>query len=168
VAEPTLVIGLGNLLMGDDSVGLVALERLRTDWELPDDIELMDGGTWGMNLLPFIEASDRVILLDAIQNNTAPGTLIELSGDQVPRALSHKLSPHQIDMREVLAVASLRGTLPRDLLAIGIEPFDTEMSTELSDVVAAAVPRLVTRAVQRLKSYGHPCVRHVSSAVCTS
>lgn len=166
--EPTLIIGLGNLLMGDDSLGLVALERLRSDWELPEEVELMDGGTWGMNLLPFIECCDRVILLDAIQNNTQPGTVIELAGDRVPRMLSHKLSPHQIDMREVLAVASLRGTLPRTLVALGIEPLDVEMRTELSDVVAAAIPRLVTRAIQQLKSFGHPCVRRMRVAVCTS
>ena len=61
----TLVIGLGNPLMGDDGAGVAALERLRDEWELPPEVELVDGGTWGMNLLPLVESAPRLILVDA-------------------------------------------------------------------------------------------------------
>ena len=164
----TVVIGLGNMLMGDDGVGIAALERLRAEWELPPEVELVDGGTWGMNLLPLLECADRVVLLDAIQNGSAPGTITELEGQHVPRMLSIKLSPHQIDLREVLAVAMLRGTVPRELFAIGVEPHNLEMGLELSDVVDSAMPRLVTRVVQRLKSFGHRCSRRALAGTCTS
>lgn len=168
MADRTLLIGLGNPLMGDDGVGLAALECLRSEWELPPEVELVDGGTWGMNLLPLIEDADRVVLLDAIQAGSPPGTLVELEGDNVPRTLSHKLSPHQIDLREVLAVAMLRGTLPRTLVALGIEPAEVEMRTSLSVPVDEALPSLVWRVVTRLESFGHPCARRVSSPACTS
>src|SRR5512141_953426 len=107
----TLVIGLGNPLMGDDGIGLAALERLVASWEV-DGVELVAGGTWGMNLLPLIESAD---------------TVIELDGDAVPRRLAAKLSPHQIDLGEVLALAALRETLPSRLVAIGIQPAEVEM-----------------------------------------
>lgn len=168
MADRTLLIGLGNPLMGDDGVGLAALECLRSDWELPPEVELVDGGTWGMNLLPLLEDADRVVLLDAIQAGTAPGTLVELEGDSVPRTLSHKLSPHQIDLREVLAVAMLRGTVPRTLVALGIEPADVEMGTSLSGPVGKAVPLLVSHVVARLESLGHVCTPRRSSLACTS
>ena len=160
--DPTLVIGLGNSLMDDDSLGLVALERLRSEWELPPEVELVDGGTWGMNLLPMIEDANRVLLIDAIQAGCAPGTAIELVGDAVPTMLSQKLSPHQIDLREVLAVAMLRSTLPRELVAIGIQPLDVEMGTELSAPVANTIPGLVIQIVRRLRSFGHRCEPRVS------
>ena len=77
------VIGLGNPLMGDDGFGLVALARLRDEWTL-EGVELVDGGTWGMSLLPLIEDSDRVVLLDAIAAGATPGEI-----DRQPVALEH-------------------------------------------------------------------------------
>jgi len=95
----TVVLGLGNLLMADDGVGLIALARLEEEWFVPRDVELVDGGTWGMNLLPVIEKADRVIFLDAIDLGDPPGTLIRLEDEEIPRFLGVKLSPHQIDLR---------------------------------------------------------------------
>ena len=71
----TVVLGLGNMLMSDDGIGLAALARLQDDWFIPPQVELVDGGTWGMNLLPIIESADRVLVLDAIDSGAAPGTL---------------------------------------------------------------------------------------------
>jgi hydrogenase maturation protease len=163
----TLVIGLGNPLMGDDGVGLAALERLRDGWDVSPDVELVDGGTWGMNLLPLIESADQLLLLDAIRSGSTPGTVTELVGDAVPRGLDHKLSPHQIDLREVLALAMLRDTLPRQLAAIGIEPACVTMSTTLSAPVEAAIPLMLARTAAWLETRGHRCAR-LAPLACTS
>lgn len=152
----TVVLGLGNPLMGDDAVGLVALERLRDRWELPDDVLLMDGGTWGMNLLPVIEAADRVLFLDAIRHRAAPGSPVVLHDDEIPRAIALKLSPHQVDLKDVLAVAQLRGTLP-PTVAVGVEPELVALTTVLTPAVAASVDALVALAVDQLVAWGHTC-----------
>ena len=148
----TLVIGLGNPLMGDDGIGLEALRRLGMSHPHPAGIELVDGGTWGMNLLPLIETADAVLFLDAIRLGTTAGTVHELQGDAVPRRLAHKLSPHQIDLGEVLAIAMLRGTLPRRLHALGIEPAVVKMGVGLSPEVEAAMPDLLARITARLET----------------
>lgn len=163
----TLVIGLGNPLMGDDGAGLAALALLAATWQLPAEVELLDGGTWGMNLLPTIEAADRVILLDAIRTGGPPGAALDLEGATIPAILRHKLSPHQIDLGEVLALATLRGTLPAELVAIGVEPAEVEMRTALSGVVEAALPGMVARVVDRLRAAGHHCTPREAVA-CTS
>jgi hydrogenase maturation protease len=150
----TVVLGLGNLLMADDGVGLIALARLEEEWFVPRDVELVDGGTWGMNLLPVIEKADRVIFLDAIDLGDPPGTLIRLEGDEIPRFLGMKLSPHQIDLREVLALAELRGTLPGELVALGIQPARVELSTTLSPVVEARLDQVVHMAAETLMRWG--------------
>ena len=155
----TIVIGLGNPLMGDDGAGVAALERLRLDWELPAEVELVDGGTWGMNLLPLVESAERLILLDAIRTGAPPGTLTVLERSELPRYFSLKLSPHQIDLREVLALAELRGALPDDLVALGVEPARVEMEMSLSPPVRAALGKLVHLALDRLELAGHRCVR---------
>jgi hydrogenase maturation protease len=150
----TVVLGLGNMLMADDGIGLAALARLEEEWFIPRDVELVDGGTWGMTLLPVIERADRVIILDAIDVGDPPGTLIRLEGDEVPRFLGLKLSPHQIDLREVLALAELRGSLPGQLVALGIQPERVEMSTTFSPPVAARLDQLVHLAAAVLYDWG--------------
>lgn len=147
-----LVLCAGSTLMGDDGVGLAALERLRDGWIL-EGAELVDGGTWGMNVLPAIESAERLLLVDAIRAGREPGTVVRLDSDEIPRFFATKLSPHQIDLKEVLALAELRGTLP-EVVALGVEPARVELSTELSPEVEAAVPELVVRAVDVLREWG--------------
>ena len=150
----TVVLGLGNMLMADDGVGLAALSRLEEEWFIPRDVELVDGGTWGMNLLPVIERADRVLILDAIDLGDPPGTLIRLDGDEIPRFLALKLSPHQVELRELLALAELRGTLPNPLIALGVQPERVEMATTLSPEVAARLDQLVLMAAEILYDWG--------------
>lgn len=153
----TVVIGLGNTIMGDDGVGLAALDMLRRRWLVPPSLQLVDGGTWGLNLLPVLESADRVLFLDAIDLGAPPGTLIELRDEQIPSYLAVKLSPHQIDLREVLALTRFRGTTPGELIALGLQPLHVELSTDLSPVVGRNIVRLVETAVERLARWGVRC-----------
>ena len=152
----TVVIGLGNPLMGDDGAGIIALERLVADWAL-DGVELVDGGTWGMSLLPSIEDADRVIFVDAIVAGGVAGDVTVLERDRLPIYFTRALSPHQTDLRDVLAAAELRGTMPDDAVAIGVEPESVALGTALSVVVWDAIDPLVLTVVERLRNWGHTC-----------
>lgn len=153
----TVVLGLGNMLMADDGVGLAALARLREEWCIPKHVELVDGGTWGMNLLHIVEGADRILIFDAITMGQEPGAVIRLEGDEIPRFLSQKVSPHQVDLRDVLALAELRGLLPSRIVALGIEPARVEMSTELTPLVEARLDDLVRMGVATLEQWGLHC-----------
>jgi hydrogenase maturation protease len=153
----TVVIGLGNPLMGDDGLGLAALERLRAAWSLPAAVVLVDGGTWGMSLLPEIEDADRLLLLDAIDVGAQPGTLHVLQRDQIPRYLATKISPHEVDLRDVLALAELRGTLPRETVAVGLQPAAVELSSEISAPIRARLDDCVAATVRQLEQWGLTC-----------
>lgn len=152
------MIGLGNPIMGDDGLGLAALERLGLEWRLPSTVRLVDGGTWGMSLLPIIEEAEAVLLVDAIDAGRAPGDLIALGRSELPRHLAHKLSSHEVALAEVLAVSELRGTIPARLVAVGLQPGRVEMSTALSPAVAEALDELVGTAVAQLVAWGHDLV----------
>jgi hydrogenase maturation protease len=154
-AAPTVVIGLGNPLMTDDGVGLAALDQLRSQWQFVPPVELIDGGTWGLNLLPILESAGRVLLLDAIDVGSAPGEVISMSRTELPRLLQLKVSPHQIAVSEVLALAELRGTLPDDTIALGLQPERVELATALSPACARALGTLVDAAVIQLEDWGH-------------
>jgi hydrogenase maturation protease len=157
------------MLMADDGIGLAALARLQDEWFVSASVELVDGGTWGMNLLPTIEGASRLLVLDAIDHGATPGTLIRLDGKAVPRFLSQHLSPHQIDLREVLALAELRGTLPPTLVALGIQPSRIELSTELTEPVARRLDELVSMAAGVLEGWGERCFQlHTATVLSPS
>jgi hydrogenase maturation protease len=147
--------------MADDGLGIAALERLREGWTLPESVRLVDGGTWGMNLLPIIEGCPCVLLLDAIDAGSPPGTLTVLEREDIPRYFQLKLSPHQIDLREVLGLAELRGKLPARLIAIGVQPERIEMGIVLSPAVARAVDKIAHAAVDALELAGFACERRL-------
>lgn len=151
----TLVLGCGNPIMADDGLGIAVLERLQQGWRFPREVQLVDGGTWGVNLLPAVESTRRLLLLDAIRSGLPPGTLVTLTGTELPRFFAHKLSPHQIDLREVLALAELRGTLPDTIVALGAEPEMIDMRASLSPSVESVVESLAVQAVAQLAAWGH-------------
>jgi hydrogenase maturation protease len=153
--KEALVIGLGNPIMADDGLGIAALVRLREGWTLPESVRLVDGGTWGMNLLPLVEEASELLLLDAIDRGGPVGELVVLEREQVPRFLGLKLSPHQIDLREVLALAELRGGLPAKLVAMGLQPARVEMFSGLSPGVECRMDQLLAAVIQRLERWGH-------------
>lgn len=163
--RPVVVIGLGNPLMGDDGLGIAVLERLRTQYVLPPDVELVDGGTWGLSLLPVIEDAGILILIDAIDTASAPGTPVRLERAQLPRYLATRISPHQVDLRDVLGLAELRGTLPADTIAIGMQPANVALGDPLSDALARGIDALAVTVVQELARRGYPAEGFVTEPV---
>jgi hydrogenase maturation protease len=152
----TAVIGLGNPLLTDDGVGLAMLAQVQAAGAWDADVEWVDGGTWGLSLLPVLADAERVLVLDAVRAGRDPGTVVRGSGDAVPRLYAHPLSPHQIDLREVLGAAELVGAVPAELEVIGVEPASTDgPCLEMTDAVAAAVPRGVAEALRVLAAWGH-------------
>lgn len=151
----TIVIGLGNPLMGDDGIGLELLARLQRDWSFVPDVIFLDGGTWGMNLLPAIEDAGQVLFLDAVNAGRDPGTPLRLERSGIPRWLSIKLSPHQIDLREVLALAELRGTLPEQTVVVGVQPGSIDLRTSLSPEAVSGLDQAAELARSTLERWGH-------------
>jgi len=163
VTGEVVVLGLGNPLIGDDGTGLVLLERLRERGPWPDTVELVDGGTWGLSLLPAICDAERLLVLDAVRTGAPAGTVLRGEGDAVPRLYERPLSPHQIDLREVLAAAVLLDALPAQLAVIGIEPGSAEgLRIGLTPAVEAALDRAVDEAVRTLERW-QPLRDHANS-----
>lgn len=138
VTTAPTVLGIGNPLMGDDGVGIALLEELMA---LDPDprIEYVDGGTIGLSLLPLVLDAQSLLVLDAVAA-PVPGTVVHLSGDQLPRLLQMKLSPHQVGLLDVLASARLLGCEPARIAVVGIAPKLVDMRLGLSPDVRAAVP----------------------------
>ncbi|HXV86573.1 MAG TPA: HyaD/HybD family hydrogenase maturation endopeptidase [Gemmatimonadales bacterium] len=150
----TVVIGLGNPLMSDDGIGLAALQLVR-EWDIAPEVDLVDGGTWGMQLLPAIEDAGRLLFLDAINTGACPGTLTRLSREELPRFLETKVSPHQVDLKDALAVAEFRGRLPHETVAIGIQPATVALGMDVSPAAGAALVTMLAAVRRQLETWGH-------------
>lgn len=149
-----LILGLGNTIMTDDGFGVKAVNTLSCRYLFPGAVKLVDGGTLGLDLLPFLEEVDALIILDALDMRAAPGEIFRLEGDAVPRAFASKLSVHQMGLQDLLAVAELQGHVPKDLVVWGVQPECIEMGTELTAIVAAAIEPVVAKVVGELRSWG--------------
>ena len=112
----TLVLGLGNVLLQDEGVGVHVVERLRAEYAFPDDVIVLDGGTLGLDLLGRVEDSDRVVVVDAVKAGKTPGDLVRLVNAEIPAFLGTKVSPHQIGLQDLLGLAQLRGQMPREIV----------------------------------------------------
>ena len=149
-----LVLGLGNLLRRDEGLGIRAMERLRACYTLPAAVQLVDGGTLGLELLSYLEGTERVLILDAALTDGPPGTLLRAAGDQVPAFFGMRTSPHEIALADLLAVTKLRGTEPHELVVWGMQPAALELGWELSEPVAAHLDALVDAAAAELQHWG--------------
>jgi hydrogenase maturation protease len=156
IPDRKIVLGLGNTLNRDEGLGVHALRALETHLakkNMNSDLELLDGGTLGLNLLPLVEESSHLLLLDAVNTGKPGGTLIEFTKEQIPLYTGIKLSEHQVTFQEVLALASFRGKLPDHLHLIGIQPIDLSIGIDLSPQISALLPKVVERAVVILRSW---------------
>jgi hydrogenase maturation protease len=149
-----LVLGIGNLILQDEGVGIQAIQQLENRFEIPPEIEVLDGGTSGMELLTPISDAEQIIILDAVTTGKPAGTIVRLDNEEIPTFFRTKVSPHQVGLADVLAAATLTGSMPRKLVLFGVEPLYIDLGMELSEIVAKQMPRLIQLIIDELKIMG--------------
>ena len=153
---PVLVLGMGNILLEDEGLGIHALNRLRLLFEGSEEIEFVDGGTSGMALVDMISKRKHLLVLDAVQTGDPPGTLARMSGNGVPVYFGLKVTPHQLGLADVLASLTLMDEQPDSVTVLGLVPHSLEMSLELSDLISSNLDKLVEAAVNELRGLNFP------------
>lgn len=153
---PLLILGLGNLLLGDDGLGPLAVDHLTRRYRLPEGVSVLDGGTLGLSLLPYLEDAERAILVDAIRGEGPPGTAIRIDGEEVAPAVAARLSPHQVGVADLLDGARWRDRYPSSLVLLGLVPQDLDLRVGLSPALAATLPALVERVAVEAQALGFP------------
>jgi hydrogenase maturation protease len=155
---PTVVVGLGNTLMGDDGIGLALLQYLRENFDIPGDVLLFDGSAWGASLLPLLADAQRLVFLDAIDVQEVVGTPVVLEGQAVERHFAAKPAAHFADLRDRLAAgAGAELQLPEDRVAIGVQPGPIALGLDLSASARTALEGAAGLVVGRLAEWGHVC-----------
>ncbi len=149
----TVVLGLGNVLHADDGAGAQVIKRLREDARVPADVSLVEGGTLGLELLPYVWDCSRLIVVDAVDVGEVPGTVIRLNREEL-NALPGSSSVHQLGVADLLVALRVLAQRQPDVVLLGVQPAETDWSTELSPAVAAAMDLMVDAAVKELSRQG--------------
>lgn len=155
-ASDLLVLGLGNVLLGDDGAGPAVIAWLRHTRLAPAGTRLFDGGTLGLSLLPYLEDARRVILVDAVAADARAGTLVRLEGADVGPAVATRLSPHQVGVADLLEGARWHDREPERLVLLGVVPQSIELGVGLSDPVRRALPQLIDLVCAEAQAWGYP------------
>lgn len=167
--EKTVILGLGNLLYGDEGFGVRLAQHMYAHWDFPPDVSVVDGGTQGQTLLAFVEEADNLLVLDAVDFGLEEGELT--LREEVPAYLTaQKVGPHQNSFSEVLGLATLRGALPRRCALLGVQPALMTLGARCSPAVERALPRAADQALALLRRWGIAPVprtrpRHLSAPV---
>lgn len=149
-----LVLGVGNLFMTDDGVGVKLVQRLQKEYSFPPEVAVVDGGTMGISLLPLLAGAERLLVVDAIEKGRSPGTLVRLAGDDIHAGFRCKVSSSQIGVEDLLAAAELSGESPREVVIWGVQPAALEWGTELSSIVEERIDGLMERVLDELSGWG--------------
>lgn len=152
--EKILVIGLGSVLMQDEGIGVRAVEALESRYEIPENIEIMDGGTSAMDLLQPLRNRKNVIIVDAINTGAEPGTTIRIENKDIPAFFQTKISNHQLALSDLLATLRLNDQEPENVVVLGLVPYHLENKLCLSEESMAKLDEMVAMTLNELRHHG--------------
>jgi len=153
-----VVLGLGNVLCGDDGVGVAAIHAFLRAHQAPPGVRIVDGGTLGLALIDLLDAETVLVLVDAVAVDAPPGTLLRLEGHEIEETVATRLSPHQFGVADLLGVARLLSCYPAEVVLLGVVPQAIALGLGLTPPVAERLPALVLAIGDELARLGYPLV----------
>lgn len=148
------ILGVGNIVLRDEGFGVRVVEYLDENYDFPKNVQLLDGGTLGMELLSFITGTKKLLVLDAVKAGEEEGVIYAFRGDEVAAHFQHKLSAHEIGIQDVLTLLTLTDKAIPTVSVIGAEPYCLDAGMSLSEKMSALVPKAATAAIDELISWG--------------
>ena len=156
--EPTVtVLGLGNILMTDEGIGVHSVLEFERRYAVPPYVQIVDGGAAGLDLIPFIEGREKVLMVDAVNFDQEPGFIDTIENDAIPVRIATKASMHHVGLMDVLSIVKLSGNYPKDICIIGIQPKSLELGLEITDQIREKMDPMVNRIAEKLKEWNIPC-----------
>jgi len=147
------ILGVGNILMQDEGFGVRVVEQLLHHYEFPQNVQVLDGGTLGMELLRFLIGTDKLILVDAVSGTLPPGSIYQFSHDEVKKYFKEKVSMHELGIQDVLAVLEVLEKPAKEIIILGIQPLTIDIGLEMTALVAGAVEHVIERLLRLLREW---------------
>ena len=151
------ILGIGNLLMGDEGVGIHVIQTLEESYTFAPKINLIDGGTTGLDLIPYFEDCKKMILVDAVDFQKEPGYIGTLFNEEIHYRFNTKLSLHHAGLADVLSVIKLIDIPSPDMMLIGVQPQIVEIGIDLSNTIADKMGQVLATIIKKLDEWGIEC-----------
>ena len=161
-AEVT-ILGVGNVILKDEGFGVRVAEYLDHNYTFPDSVQIVDGGTLGIELTQYVTGTNKLLVIDSINGGAEPGTVFRFHNDAIMEHFQDKLSAHEVGIQDVLALLTVTGHKIPDVIVIGAQPFDVEAGVGLSDGMQALLPQIVEQALKDLGNWGIEAQRKESA-----
>ena len=152
-AEVT-ILGVGNVILRDEGFGVRVAEYLDAHYDFPESVQVIDGGTLGIELTQYVTGTKKLLVIDSINGGQAPGTRFHFHNDDIMAHFQDKLSAHEVGIQDVLALLAVTGKKIPEVVVIGAQPYDVEAGVELSEKMRALVPEMARRALAELAAWG--------------
>lgn len=149
-----VVLGVGNILLTDEGLGVHVVKELKENYNFTPEITLIDGGTMGMELLTYMRGMKRILLIDAINGGEAPGTVYEFPHRELEQYFTEHISVHEVGMQDILRIRAIQENPLEDAIVIGVEPESLEIGFEPSAPVQAVLPEVKERVLRVLRNWG--------------
>jgi hydrogenase maturation protease len=150
MSPPIVILGVGNLLLSDEGVGVHVAHKLM-EMDLPAGVEVIEGGTDGFRLMNVVTEADRLIVVDAVKGGSPPGSIYRFDIKDAPSSPdAYKTSVHQIGILEIVHLSELIGQTP-ETTVIGVEPKSLEMGMALSPEVQEKIPKIIELILEEVK-----------------
>ena len=148
------ILGIGNVILRDEGFGVRVAEYLDKHYEFPESVQIVDGGTLGIELTQYVTGTEKLLVIDSINGGAEPGTTFRFHNDDVMEHFQDKLSAHEVGIQDVLGLLTVTGHKIPDVVVIGAQPYDVEAGVELSDGMMELLPQMVEQALSELKNWG--------------
>ncbi|MBP2631309.1 MAG: hydrogenase expression/formation protein [Firmicutes bacterium] len=147
------VLGIGNIILKDEGFGVHIVEKLQQEYSFPANVEVLDGGTLGMELMNYIIGTDKLIVVDAISGASAPGTFFRFVNAQVKAYFQEKVSMHELGIQDVLAALEVIEQPVKDVIVMGAQPYIVDAGVGLTEDMAALVEKTKNLVLEQLKEW---------------
>ena len=148
------ILGVGNVILRDEGFGVRVAEFLDAHYDFPENVQIVDGGTLGIELTQYVTGTNKLLVIDSINGGAEPGTLFRFHNDDVMNHFQEKISAHEVGIQDVLALLTVTGHKIPDVVVIGAQPYDLEAGVELSPGMQKLMPQVVGQALKELKAWG--------------
>jgi len=153
MTDKITVLGVGNILLKDEGVGVRVVEEMTRRYAFPENVEVLDGGTLGMELMRFLLGTDRVIIIDAIDGSLPPGSIYQFEKEAVKTYFREKVSVHDLGIQDVLAALDVLEKPLQELVVMGVQPAVIDVGLDLTPVVAQSVEPVITKVLALLADW---------------
>ncbi|ATW24621.1 HyaD/HybD family hydrogenase maturation endopeptidase [Candidatus Formimonas warabiya] len=151
--EKITVLGIGNILLQDEGFGVRMIEELHRCYRFPDTVQVLDGGTLGLDLLSYLTGTDRLLVVDAVSGGRPPGSFYHFTGDEVKSYFQEKVSLHELGLKDVLAALEILGEPVKEVVILGVEPASLDLGLDLTPAVAAMVDQTMRVLIDQLENW---------------